>query len=279
MMVEPKLKIETDQAELLDVSDRGDGRHRVLKVEHQGEVYILKCYGLKRSRFRTALRQFGSLYLVGKSSISPKARMETEQKTLSLWRREGFDAPKAYGVDAPQYAPCLGMEYVKGPLLSQVFQDPQQPMERKLDLMTRFAKKLCERHARALTLNEPGLLFEHPTFTHVILSNDRFVCFDFEIVFTWKKDLQRLVRREIAGFCRSLVRRASEDQGQSLINAFVAAYPKRSDIERMNQELKQYGSVPVLKILDKLRLFSGVKNNKKNEQLTAFLSKALSLLG
>ena len=65
-MAEPTLKIETDKAELMDMSERGDGRHRVLKVEHGGAFYIIKCYGLKRSKIRTAMRQLGSLFLVGK---------------------------------------------------------------------------------------------------------------------------------------------------------------------------------------------------------------------
>ena len=180
----------------------------VKALTHEGKPVVLKCYGRKERPVRVALRQFGSLFIVGKSSITPGARCKTEHDVINLWRREGFDVPSllAVPVPDPDLEPCLAMEWIPGTTLARVLLDSGVPVSRKQDLINRFTVILGRRHARAMSLKEPRLLFENPTFDHVFLSGERLVHHDFEIVFTGKRNIERLVRREIVGFLCSLAK-------------------------------------------------------------------------
>lgn len=263
-----------ENALVLNVSERGDGCHRVLRIEHEGKPVVVKCYGLKRSRLRAVLRQFGSLVIVGKSSVTAKARCRTEKETLALWHNEGFDVPRVYSIDFPSLEPCLAMEWIPGQTLSDLIQSSEESLETKKDLIRRFTEILARRHDRALALNEPRILFEHPTLNHLILSGDRLVHFDFEIVFTWKRDLERLIRRELAGFIRPLVRKSREEETDDLLEVMVRTYPEKARFRDVLNELEQFGSVPVLHWLQgfqKLPFF----RKKGNTRAAAALARAL----
>ena len=239
--------IDIRKAQLLNISRRGDGRHRVMKVAHNEKFMVLKCYGLKRSRLKSLFRQLGSLFLVRKSSITAKARHDTELDVLSLWKREGFDVPEVYPLpilplDTPH---CIAMEWIPGPTLAEVLQDDQKPLAYKKEIIARYSRIWGKRHARALELGEPRLLQENPNLSHVFVLRDRLVHFDFEIVFTRKKDLKRLIRREIVGILRSMSK-ASGDNFSPLLDTLVEAYPDLSHFRQTAWELLLYGTVPVM---------------------------------
>jgi len=240
--------IDLDRAEVLDVSRRGDGRQRVLKVVHHGRLMVLKCYGLKRSSWRVAARLIGSHLLVHKSSVRVAARRETELEVLRLWKREHFDVPEVCPLpplpaDAP---PCIAMEWIPALPATRVLEDPTRTLDEKKEIVTRFGRAWARRHARALELNEPRLLLENPTLDHVFVSLDRLVHFDFEIVFTRKNDLERLVRREIVGILWSLAK-STGDAFPVLLDVLLDAYRDHALVERTVLELKRYGGVPVLR--------------------------------
>jgi hypothetical protein len=239
--------IEIRGAEVLAFSRRGCGRHRVLRIEHRGEPAVLKLYGLKRSRLGTVLRQFGSRVILGKSSITAAGRRETERETLELWKREGFDVPALRDLVLPEAAgtPQLAMEFVPGPTMAQALSGRDLDLERKRELVTAFADVWSRRHARALELREPRLIFEHPTFDHVIVSDGRLVHFDFEIVIVRGWGLEDLVGREITGFLRSLSKSAGADFPH-LLDALAGAYGDRSRLEGVRNDILQYGTVPVM---------------------------------
>lgn len=273
-MKDQSLSAGLENAVVLNVSKRGDGRHRILKVEHEGRPLVVKCYGLKRNSLRAVLRQFGSLVIMGKSSVTAKGRCRTERETLTLWHNEGFDVPRVYPIDFPSLQPCLAMEWIPGPTLSALIQSTEESLETKKDLIKRFTEILARRHDQALALNESRLLFEHPTLNHVIVSGDRLVHFDFEIVFTWKRDLGRLVRRELAGFIRPLVRKSRKEEIDGLLEIMVRTYPGTAYLEHMLIELEQFGSVPVVHWLEgfqRLTLF----RRKTNTRTATALARAL----
>ncbi len=130
------------RAEVLAASKRGDGSHRVLKLEYQGKPVVVKCYGLKGSRLQALSRQFGSRLLLGKSTYTARGRYATERAVLELWRREGFDTPRV--LDIPELAgagqPCLAMEFVPGELMSKLIRSTDVPLARKKELVARFAE-------------------------------------------------------------------------------------------------------------------------------------------
>jgi hypothetical protein len=239
--------LDISAAQVLNISRRGDGRQRVIKVAHNEKFMVLKCYGLKRSRTKALFRQLGSIFLLGKSSITAKARHHTELDVLSLWKREGFDVPEVYPLpiiplDTPH---CTAMEWITSPTLAEVLQDDQTSLGYKKEIIARYARIWGKRHARALELGEPRLLQENPTLSHVFVSQDRLVHFDFEIVFTRKKDLKRLIRREIVGILRSMSK-ASGDNFSPLLDTLLEAYPDLSHFRQTAWELLLYGTVPVM---------------------------------
>jgi hypothetical protein len=245
--IDRKWTIDGTEAELLDSSRRGDGGQRVLKVTHEGMPVVLKCYGMKRGRIKTLVRQFGSLFLVGKSSITAGSRCATEREALALWSREGFDVPRLLRVPELEGRadPCLVMEWIPGILMTEALREGGAPLPERIALVKRFSPLLCARHDRAVRLDEPRLLMENPTFDHVFVSGDRLVHFDLEIAFRKARDVERLVRRELVGFTWSMAK-MSGAEFPALLEAMIARYPARHRFITVLEELKRYGNVPVV---------------------------------
>jgi len=269
--------IDLRKAEVLDTSRRGDGRQQVMKVVHNEKFVVLKCYGLKRGQLKVLFRQLGSLFLVRKSSITAKARHDTELDVLAFWKQEGFDVPEVYPLPKlPQdISNCIAMEYIPSPTVAKVLQDDQKSLVLKKEVIARYARVWGKRHARALELGEPRLLQENPTLSHVFVSRDRLVHFDFEIVFTRKKDLERLVRREIVGILRSMSK-ASGDSFSPLLDTLLEAYPDLSYFRQTAWELFRYGTVPVMGWTAIFhRITRGKKRYSKRMNFTKTLGRAL----
>ena len=269
--------IDLSNAQTLNISRRGDGRQRVMKVVHNEKFVILKCYGLKRKLPRVLFRQFGSFFLGAKSSITVKARHDTELNVLSLWKQEGFDVPEVYPLlKLPQdISNCIAMEYIPSPTVAKVLQDDQKSLVLKKEVITRYAQVWGKRHTRALELGEPRLLQEHPTLSHVFVSQERLVHFDFEIVFTRKKDLERLVRREIVGILRSMAKTRG-NVFYPLLDTLLDAYPNLSHFRQTACELLRYGTVPVVGWTAMFhRLTRRKKRYSKRLHFTKTLAKAL----
>jgi len=269
--------IDLREAQVLNTSRRGDGRQRVMKVVHHEKFVVLKCYGLKRTRLKVLFRQLGSLFLVRKSSITAKARHATELDVLALWKREGFDVPEIYPLpEIPQNIPyCIAMEWIPCPTVAEVLQDDKKSLAFKKEVIARYARVWGKRHALALKLGEPRLLQENPTLSHVFVSRDRLVHFDFEMVFTRKKDLKRLVRREIVGILRSMSK-ASGDSFSPLLDTLLDAYPDLSYFRQTARELLLYGTVPVMGWTAIFhRLTRRKKRYRKRLNFTKTMAKAL----
>jgi len=244
------------KAELLAMSKRGDGTHRVLKVDYKGEPVVVKCYGLKGSRLQALSRQFGSRLLLGKSTYTSRGRQNTEHAVLELWLREGFDVPQV--LDLPMLGkagqPCLAMECVPGPLMSKLIRSADEPLARKQELVACFAATAGRRHARAIELCEPGLVFKHPTFSHIIVSDSRLVHFDFEQALTHKSGIERYIRHEIAGFLHALPR-SDRTLFLDLFSAFSQSYPDRQRLDKVIAELQRFGTVPLAPWLEPFQGF------------------------
>jgi len=267
----------SSDVELLARSERGDGRHRVLKLRLDGRPAVLKCYGRKTARTRACLRQFGSLALVGKSSISPRGRRRTEAEALALWRREGFDVPRVLAEAPPPgfEGPGLLLEWIRGESLADLLRHRRGSPEGRRAILGRFAALLGKRHARALELREPRLLFEHPTLEHVLVEGERLVHIDLEIVFRRRRSLERIVRREIAGFLHSLAK-TSGDEFPSLLDAVVEGYPDRDRLVRVLVDLRRFRAVPVSPWLEAAQcLLRSARRYRKRSGLVESLDRAL----
>jgi hypothetical protein len=156
-----------------------------------------------------------------------------------------------------------------------MLRDGRIPLTQKKEVIARYSREWGRRHARALELNEPRLLQENPTLSHVFVSGDRLVHFDFEIVFTWKKDLERLVRREIVGVLQSMAKAGGNDF-ESLLDTLLDNYPDLYHFRQAVEELHRYGTVPEVgwsAILH--RLTRGKKRYRKRRHFISTLDRAL----
>lgn len=232
--------------EILSANKKGDGTHRVLKVNDNGTPIVLKCYGRTRSRIEAALKFFGVRLVVGKTATSARARQATERAVLGLLKQEGFSVPE---ILSPEWIrdirqPCLALEWIPGRSLAEIVRSAQESLEIKECLLSECGTKMRQRHDRAVALQEPRLVFEHPSLHHVLVSDGRLVYTDFEITYRRGRDIERIAQREIAGFLYSLAR-AQWALFQPLFIAFSEGYGNAVRLRAMIRELRKYGTVPV----------------------------------
>jgi tRNA A-37 threonylcarbamoyl transferase component Bud32 len=185
------------------------------------------------------------IFDVGQSSFQTKGRLQTEREVLALWRREGFNVPKILSPAflSEFHQPCLAMEFIKGQSLGEVLQSKEVSLDRKKTLISTFCRDMGRRHERALESKEIRLLVFHPNVRSVLVSGDRLVYIDFETVFTPKRDLERIVRKEIAGFFYSLAKHNKQNR-YALMEHFIAEYPSKTRMNSVLEELRQFGTVP-----------------------------------
>ncbi len=222
-------------------SERGDGRQRIAKVRAGEHTYLLKQYGLKRSRLRAFLRAVGHATFAGKSSIRAAARQTTERETLTLWSEAGIDVPRVLqNVEWPSdvVPPVIALEWVPGRDLRELLADPREPLAERLALVEGFARACCLRHDLAEDRREPRFVFEHPTLCHVIVDGDRLVHIDLEIVFTRPHRIEGHVHREIVSFLRSLAK-LRDVETDAYIDRFVESYPNHARLHRLVRETRR----------------------------------------
>ncbi len=281
--------------ELLARSDRGDGRHLVVKVELAGRPAVIKLYGRKRDWLRDVLRDLGHRWIVGKTGMTAAARCRTERETLELWRRHGFDVPALVEpavLDAtlPADLPPLRLvcEYVVGRELSDQIADPGEPLVEKERLLALLAREWSRRHTLAIAITEPRLIQAHAMLAHVIHvaardgvgdgvghgTVERLVTHDFEVAWAKRSAVARLVSLEIAQLLDSLARAVPQEQLAPLVAAFVRGYPERARLARVGPDVRR-GRLPLLGLVTRLGLLVRERGPGRKVAVLAHLEAAL----
>ncbi len=240
-------------AEVLAHSERGDGRHWVLKVELDGRPLVVKLYGRKRDWLRDFLRDVGQRFLVGKSGMTPAARMQTERATLELWHRHGFRVPRVLDATLPAEVPKLRLvlESIEGGTVRDLLADPRVPLMEKRRVTAQCVSEWTRRHELALRLREPGLIQVHATFGHVLRSGDALVTFDFEVAWR-RRDVERLVEIELLGFLGSFGPWVAADQLDLLLETVVAGYSPRDRLAAVARSWRGRRSPADAAVLERL---------------------------
>lgn len=211
----------------LSRSRGGGAKHGIYLVETSAKRWVIKYYHHKRGQLQ---RLFSKLenYLSGRSGVSPQRRFRNEKQSLQIWRDNGFEVFRqcdefpSISIDAPH----LVFEYVAGRTLKDYFLDREIPKADKLLAFKRFLPEWGRRHFLAYKTKNRQLIQEHATFQHVYMSaeDQRFIFYDFEVVYTQRYSLPGLIGREIAGYIRSLPPEDLDDYLHILIREY--AYPQ-----------------------------------------------------
>jgi hypothetical protein len=233
---------------------RLDG-NRIWRVQTSSGPVLQKLYAERGSWLHAWGRELASRLRGGKTSTRAAGRRATEARLLALWREHGCDVPAELSAQHPALANArtLVLEFIDGPLLSELLADAGLPRARRDALIARFAADVAARHDRALASGEAALVQEHGGVQHVLVATVqgerassgadvernamatppdhelRFVSFDLENAFTPRADVTPLLAKEIAGCVRSLARCGKPD-AQRLradVEAFVRGYGHR----------------------------------------------------
>ena len=233
-------------ATLLDRSHSGARNQSIWKIEVEQGPVIVKLYGRKQTHLRALLRDLG-VRMIGKSSVRVRRRQETEGEILELWNREGFDVPRLLLQCLPRLdpQPYLVMEWLDGRTIFEILCDDTVPMHEKAALVRRFTKRWGERHQRALELDEPRLIQLRSGFHHVISTGERLAAFDFEVCYTRRHHVRRLISLEISGYLRTLASAMPDHLGEFL-KVIVESYPDRTRLQRVAADVRR-GLVPALR--------------------------------
>ena len=218
------------EATCLDRSVRGGGRHGVFLLKSPQHQWVVKIYHHKRGPLQ---RFFSSLenYFAGRSSPDPRARFSTEKKTLDIWRENGFEVFRRLNQSPPVSIdfPHLVFEFVDGRTLKQYFLDSAISKADKMKTLKRLVPEWGGRHTVALETRNHYLIQERATLQHVFMSaeDNRFIYYDFEIVYTPRHSLPAIIAREIAGYIRSLFSVVPRDDFNDYLDIFIREYPQQ----------------------------------------------------
>lgn len=207
-----------------------DGRldgNRSWRIETPKGPALQKLYCARGGALGGLVRELLIALARTKTSARPRARRDTERRLLHLWRARGVDVPADWTDDLPQFgAPDVAvLEFVEDavPLWDLVVR-PGLDEERRADVLRRFAAAWGRRHAEALRTGDAGLVQEHGTIRHVLVAGDRLVWIDLEQAFLAREDVSPLLAKEVAGFLRSLWKRAGEERYRLDLAEIVPAY-------------------------------------------------------
>jgi hypothetical protein len=214
------------------------------KIPYRDGFAVLKVY----FGSRTALRYLTgtiSNYFQGQTSFMPRARLANEQKCLDVWRDSGFRVFKTYQDVEVEGLPDGGyllFEYLPALKFKDFFGDKQVPLEERLKTYRRFLKEWHRRHALAVNQCEPRLIHENGDMKHVMITEDGFLYFDFEMSFRSRKRVRisEFVSREILAYLKSLRKIIGHDLFTLFLEETVAHYPDTSFLRNTYRVMFQH---------------------------------------
>jgi hypothetical protein len=190
---------------------------------------VAKIYEGSRGRWLHLKKTFGNVVLTGRSSHMPSARCRTEIDCIRVWESHGFRCfgmlPEVALEGVPRHL-YMVYEYVPGCHFREYFGDSSIPLEQRIDTWRRWIPEWYRRHRIAIETRDPRLIQENGDVKHVMLWEDDFVYFDFEMVYR-SRNLRQLVGREILAYMRSVGRFFGDELYDRMLDELVAHYPDK----------------------------------------------------
>lgn len=200
------------------------------KVPFRGGFAVLKVYAGSRGRLETWRKSFENVVIAGQTSYQPATRRRIELECLTVWRKHGFRVYDTYDdvvVEAPGCPPGLYtlFEYRTGPKLFEVLRDSARGADARLAVFRRFLAEWGRRHELAVAHAEPRLVHENGDGKHVLVLDEGFLWFDFEMIWRSRAHVADQVSHEIVQYLWFLSKSVPELR-ERLLEETAAGYPK-----------------------------------------------------
>lgn len=199
------------------------------KVPYRDDFAVVKVYFGSRGLVATWIKSADNV-LAGQTSYQPLTRRRMELECLAVWRDHGFRVYDTYDdvvVEAPQ-CPAGGytvFEYRSGPKLNDYLADTTIPEDERFATYRRWLREWGRRHELALAHREPRLVHENGDGKHVMLFDDGFLWFDFEMVWRDASRIEEYVAHEILQYLWQMSKSLPEPMRPRLLAETVAGYP------------------------------------------------------
>ncbi|MEM7409422.1 MAG: hypothetical protein AAF430_04205 [Myxococcota bacterium] len=200
------------------------------KVPFRDDFAVVKVYFGSRGGFANLVKSAENVLLAGQTSYMPRTRRRIERECLDVWRRHGFRVYETYDdvrVEAPG-CPDDGytvFEYRDGPKLNAYLADAQVPESERFDTYRRFLLEWSRRHELAIAEREPRLVHENGDGKHVLVFDDGFHWFDFEMIWRSAARVEEQVWHEIVQYVWNIHKSIPESLRGRLLDETVTSYP------------------------------------------------------
>ena len=193
---------------------------------------VLKIYSRTRSILQQCNRSLANL-LAGQTSYFPKKRCSVERDCLELWRRSGFQVferlenLKIVARDCASNRYLL-TRYVAAPKLSEFLSDGNIPQDERLGVYRNFLGEWSRRHDLAIAKREPRLVHENGNCKHVLVTDQGFLWFDFEMCYRSRTKVSGYISREIVNYLRHLKKDLPPQLYDRLLEETIRLYPVKA---------------------------------------------------
>jgi hypothetical protein len=200
------------------------------RVPYRDDFAVVKVYYGSRGALSTWYKSAENV-LAGQTSYQPLTRLRVERECLEVWRKHGFRVYDTYDdvvIEAPQ-APAGGytvFEYRVGPKLNDYLSDASIPPDERFATYRRFLLEWSRRHELAIEQREPRLVHENGDGKHVMLFDDGFHWFDFEMVWRDPSRIEEHVAHEILQYLWQISKTVPEAMRERLLAETVEGYPE-----------------------------------------------------
>jgi hypothetical protein len=219
------------------------------KIPFRGREAVLKLYYGSRSRLRYLTGTISN-YAEGQTSFMPRARRSNELKCLKIWRKAGFRVFRTYDDVVVRGLPPDGyllFEYIPGLKFSAYFGDNAIRLDQRLKTYRRFLEEWHRRHDLAVRSREPRLVHENGDLKHVMILDDGFLYFDFEMTYRSGRHIKDYVTREILAYLKSLGKIVGPERFPLFLEETLQHYPAKDLLEHTHRLMFSHPN-PVLRL-------------------------------
>lgn len=202
------------------------------KIPYRDGFAVVKVYYGSRGPIETWWKSTENVVFAGQTSYQPLTRLRVERECLEVWRKHGFRVYDTYDdvvVEAPQ-APAGGytvFEYRVGPKLNDYLCDETIPLDTRFATYRRWLPEWSRRHDLAIEHRETRLVHENGDGKHVMIFDDGFHWFDFEMVWRDASKIEEQVAHEVLQYLWQISKTVPEAMRERLLDETVASYPGR----------------------------------------------------